>query len=112
MEHNAYVRFLSLMRAIYKDDVDALRVDDLLAYLYELAQAGRHPNMTELVRQDSFGTLQTLTKYLRQMERDKLVTLAPGDDRRANVVRLTETGCDRLRQREILLLGSAMPKAV
>ena len=61
MQDFAYVRFLSLMRAMYKDDTDTRRVDDLLAYLYETSQAKRQINMTDLVKQESFGTLQTLT---------------------------------------------------
>ncbi len=104
MQNLAYVRFLSLMRAVYKDDNDARRVDDLLAYLYETAQAKRQINMTDLVKQESFGTLQTLTKYLRRMTEEGLVAVNPGEDRRTSIVTLTSKGISRLVMREQLLL--------
>lgn len=104
MQSLAYVRFLSLMRAVYKDDNDARRVDDLLAYLYETAQAKRQINMTDLVKQESFGTLQTLTKYLRRMTEEGLVAVNPGEDRRTSIVTLTSKGISRLVMREQLLL--------
>jgi DNA-binding MarR family transcriptional regulator len=106
MQTLAYVRFLSLMRAVYKDDHDARRVDDLLAYLYETAQARRQINMTDLVKQESFGTLQTLTKYLRRMTGEGLVTINPGQDRRTSIVTLTTKGIARLASREELLMQS------
>jgi len=106
MNDLAYVRFLSLMRAVYKDDTDARRVDDLLAYLYETAQAKRQTNMTELVKKESFGTLQTLTKYLRRMTQEGLVAVNPGDDRRTSIVSLTPKGISRLVMREQLLLDA------
>lgn len=104
MQNLAYVRFLNLMRAVYKEDHDARRVDDLLAYLYEIAQADRQVNMTDLVKQESFGTLQTLTKYLRRMTGEGLVTVKPGEDRRTSMVTLTPKGISRLSSREQLLL--------
>ncbi len=104
MQDLAYVRFLSLMRAVHKDDHDARRVDDLLAYLYERAQTKRQINMTDLVKQESFGTLQTLTKYLRRMTGEGLVAINPGEDRRTSIVSLTSKGLDRLAAREELLL--------
>ena len=100
----AYVRFQSLMRALHKGDSDARRVDDLLAYLYEIAQANRQVNMTDLVKQESFGTLQTLTKYLRRMTSEGLVAVNPGADRRTSMVSLTAKGVSRLNEREQLLL--------
>lgn len=103
MQDLAYVRFLSLMRAVYKDDSDARRVDDLLAYLYQTTQADRQVNMTDLVKQESFGTLQTLTKYLRRMTQEGLVAVNPGDDRRTSMVTLTQKGISRLIGREALL---------
>lgn len=106
MHDFAYVRFLSLMRAVYKDDHDARRVDDLLAYLYETSQAKRQINMTDLVKQESFGTLQTLTKYLRRMTGEGLVAINPGEDRRTSIVSLTAKGIARLASREEMLLQS------
>ena len=104
MQDFAYVRFLSLMRAVYKDDTDTRRVDDLLAYLYETSQAKRQINMTDLVKQESFGTLQTLTKYLRRMTSEELVAINPGEDRRTSIVSVTAKGIARLADREDLLL--------
>jgi DNA-binding MarR family transcriptional regulator len=104
MQNLAYVRFLSLMRAVYKDDTDTRRVDDLLAFLYETTQAKRQINMTDLVKQESFGTLQTLTKYLRRMTDEGLVAVNPGEDRRTSIVTLTQKGISRLMTREQLLL--------
>jgi len=106
MQTLAYVRFLSLMRAVHKDDHDARRVDDLLAYLYETSQAKRQINMTDLVKQESFGTLQTLTKYLRRMTGEGLVAINPGEDRRTSIVSLTAKGIARLASREEMLLQS------
>lgn len=104
MQDLAYVRFQSLMRAVHKDDSDARRIDDLLAYLYEVARANRQVNMTDLVKQESFGTLQTLTKYLRRMTSEGLVSVNPGEDRRTSMVSLTPKGISRLNDREQLLL--------
>jgi DNA-binding MarR family transcriptional regulator len=104
MQNLAYVRFLSLMRAVYKDDTDTRRVDDLLAFLYETTQAKRQINMTDLVKQESFGTLQTLTKYLRRMTDEGLVAVNPGEDRRTSIVTLTQKGISRLMTREQMLL--------
>lgn len=104
MQNLAYVRFLSLMRAVYKDDHDARRVDDLLAYLYEVAQENRQVNMTDLVKRESFGTLQTLTKYLRRMTGEGLVAINPGEDRRTSMVSLTPKGISRLTGREQMFL--------
>lgn len=104
MQNLAYVRFLSLMRAVYKDDHDARRVDDLLAYLYEVAQENRQVNMTDLVKRESFGTLQTLTKYLRRMTGEGLVAINPGEDRRTSMVSLTPKGVSRLTGREQMFL--------
>ena len=103
MQNLAYVRFLSLMRAVYKEDHDARRVDDLLAYLYEVSQANRQVNMTDLVKQESFGTLQTLTKYLRRMTTEGLVSINAGEDRRTSMVTLTPKGISRLSSREALV---------
>jgi len=103
MQNITYVKFLRLMRGVYKDDHDARRVDDLLAYLYEVAQSGRKVNMTALVKQESFGTLQTLTKYLRRMTEEGLVAVSPGEDRRTSVVSITSNGIARLGNRENLL---------
>ncbi|MFZ4499162.1 MAG: hypothetical protein ACOYMX_05605 [Burkholderiales bacterium] len=107
MQDLAYVRFLSLMRAVYKDDNDARRVDDLLGYLYETTRASRQINMTDLVKQESFGTLQTLTKYLRRMTSEGLVAVNPGDDRRTSIVSLTAKGIARLSEREDLFNRAA-----
>lgn len=104
MQDLAYVRFQSLMRAVHKDDSDARRIDDLLAYLYEVARANRQVNMTDLVKQESFGTLQTLTKYLRRMTSEGLVAVNPGEDRRTSMVSLTPKGISRLNDREQLIL--------
>ena len=103
MKNISYVTFLRLMRTVYKDDHDARRVDDLLAYLYEATQANRKINMTDLVKQESFGTLQTLTKYLRRMTGEGLVAVNPGEDRRTSVVSITSKGISRLGNREQLL---------
>ncbi|MEY3974450.1 MAG: hypothetical protein RIS59_811 [Pseudomonadota bacterium] len=104
MQDLAYVQFLASMRAVHRDDHDARRVDDLLAYLYETSQAKRQINMTDLVKQESFGTLQTLTKYLRRMTSEGLVAINPGEDRRTSIVSLTAKGIARLADREVLLL--------
>jgi DNA-binding MarR family transcriptional regulator len=103
MQNLAYVKFLKLMRSVYKDDHDTRRIDDLLAYLYEVSLANRKVNMTDLVKQESFGTLQTLTKYLRRMATEGLVAVNPGEDRRTSVVTITSQGIARLSNREQLL---------
>ena len=105
-------RFISLLHNFYAGEPAGTRdLDDLLAFIYQENNAGRHLRVTDLVRLQHFGSLPTLTHKVQRLITLGLVVQTVSSDRREKHIEATPAAEQLFQSRYALLQQAGLEAA-